>query len=412
MPIRESVFDRRCRPLVPPGYCFPVMARPRIRRKDLPPGLYCYEGRSCYIQVGNMKPVPLNTQDPEEARAIYWEFKKLWDAQNAPKQAEALADRLELAAKGADVLTVAGYASKWRETYLPRLLKRNGKPISEKTRADYSRMVENQVETHEPFQALSVADVRTRNVRAFLARWIGAPAYYNYLKAVLSRMFAQAVDEGLLDANPISDVVRRATARREVVCPMADYLKITAQLDEWEARACDLIYLISHRPGDVLRLQDREPWVKYEERDGRKVVVVSFTATKNEQAMEIADDVQAQGGIEAALQWFRRWKEEQGIVTPGVVVFPKTARRQDVGRAVSRDYLSRRFAEAVTTAGFEAGAYTLRDLRKTGLTDEAQIAGEATMKGGHKTEQMRQYYVVGGVPQRVRNNLVVLRKNG
>lgn len=392
------------------------MARPRTTQKDLPPGLYCYPGRSCFIQVGSMKPVALNTQDPVEARAIYWEFKKLYDAQHATKQAETLADRLELAAKGGDVTTVAAYARTWRTTHLPTLLKRNGKPISEKTRGDYARMIENEVEKDERFQSLAVGMVRTRDTRQFLARWIASPAYYNYIKAVLSRLFAQAVDEGLLDANPCAEVIRRAVARREVVLPMEDYLKITAQLEEWEARACDLVYLISHRPSDVLRLQDKAPWVRYElkwdekREEERMAVVVSFTATKNEQAVEVSDWVDAEGGIEATLAWFRKWKTEQEIVTPHVVVYPKTARRKDIGRAVSRDYLSRRFAEAVTKAGFEAGRYTLRDLRKTGLTDEARIAGEATKKGGHKTEQMRQYYVVGSVPQRVRNNLVVLRR--
>ncbi len=309
--------------------------------------------------------------------------------------------------------TVADYARHWRERHLPVLLKRNGKPLAAKTRADYSRMLENEVEAHEPFQILAVAEVRVRDARTFLSRWISSPAYYNYVKAVLSRMFAQAVDEGLLDANPVTDVSRRAVARREVVVPQAHYLRVTGRMEEWESRACDLVYLISHRPGDVLRLQDREPWVRYESRDGKDVVVVSFTAAKNEQAIEITDGVPADGdpdgGIESVLRWFRRWKADQGIVAPWVVVYPKGARRQDVGRAVSRDYLSRRFAEAVVSAGFEPGTYTLRDLRKTGLTEEARIAGKATDKGGHKTEQMRQYYVVGGTPSRVRNNLEVVR---
>jgi len=327
-------------------------------------------------------------------------------------------NRFEMAAKGDDTLTVAAYARQWREQHLPTLLKRNGKPVSSKTRADYSRMLQYRVETYDPFETIAVGALRTREVRQFLARWIRSPAYYNYVKAVLSRLFAQAVDEGLLDSNPVADVTRRATARREVVCPMADYLKITAQLGEWEARACDLIYLISHRPGDVLRLEDREPWVRYEirydpetDRD-REAVIISFTARKNEQAIEIADWVDKEGGIEATLKWFRRWKEEQGIVSPWVVCYPKTARRRDVGKPVSRDYLSRKFADVVLKAGFGPGAYTLRDLRKTGLTDEARLAGKATDKGGHKTEASRQYYVVGGVPQRARNNLVVMRGRG
>lgn len=388
------------------------MARPRDMNKDLPPGLYCYPGRSCYIQIGNMKPVNLNTQDRKEALEIYWAFRRIWDAERANKRAEEISERLELAAKGGDVTTVADYAKSWREQHLPTLLKKNGKPISKATREAYTRMLEHQVETYEPFQTLAVGSVHTKEVRQFLARWMSAPAYYNYVKAVLARMFAQAVDEGLLDSNPVADVTRRAVARREVVCPMADYLKITAHLEEWEQRACDLAYLVSHRPSDVLALQDKEPTVRYETRDGVDVVALAFTATKNEQAVEIVDAVNTQGGIAEALAWFRKWKEDQGIISPYVVCYPKTARKRDIGRAVSRDYLSRRFAEAVLYAGFPAGTYTLRDLRKTGLTDEARLAGKATDKGGHKTEQMKQYYVVGGVPSRVRNNLVVMRGRG
>jgi len=384
------------------------MGRPRRRDKDLPPGLYCYPGRSCYIQIGTMKPVPLKTKDRAKALALYWEFRRIWDAEQATRQAGELADRLTVAAKGGDVTTVAAYAKRWREIHLPQLLTKRGKPLAPKTRNDYGRMLEHQVEAFEDFQARAIGAARTRDVRAFLSRWIGSPAYYNYVKAVLSRMFQQAVDEGMLDANPVADVTRRAVRRREVVCPMDHYLRITGGLEEWEARACDLVYLISHRPTDVLRLRDEEPGIRYA--DGR--VVVSFTATKNEQAVEIVDDVATEGGLEAALAWFRQWKRDQGIRSPWVVCYPKTARKRDIGRPVSRDYLSRRFAEAVVAAGFEAGTYTLRDLRKTGLTDEARIAGRATDKGGHKTEQMRQYYVVGGVPSRARNNLVVMRGRG
>ena len=305
--------------------------------------------------------------------------------------------------------SVAAYARQWRETFLPTLLKRNGKPVSDKTRGDYARMLHHEVEAHEPFQTVAVGEVRTKDIRQFLAKWIGSPAYYNYVKAVLSRMLAHAVDEGLLDANPVTDVVRRAVARREVVLPMEHYLRITGCLEEWEARACDLIYLVSHRPSDVLRLRDEEPFVSYRTQDGRPVVAVSFTATKNGQAIEIVDDTGTAGGISATLEWFRKWKLAQGIISKTVVVHPITSRRQDAGQPVSRDYLSRRFANAVVAAGHASGTYTLRDLRKTGLTNEALLAGKATDKGGHKTEQMKQYYVVGGVPQRARNNLVVVR---
>ena len=387
------------------------MGRPRKHNKDLPPGLYCYPGRNCYIRIGEMKPVDLGTRDRDEAKAIYWAFQRSYAAEQATIRAEAVASALDAAAKGADRITVGGYADTWRTTRLPTLLKKDGKPLSPKTRADYNRMLQNQVAKHAPFQDLAIGELATKHCRQFLATWIGSPHFYNYMKSLLSRFLQHAVDKGLLDANPIEHVNRRPVEKREVYIPMDHYLAITAQLAEWEARACDLIYLVSHRPGDVLRLQDREPDVSYSTRRGKRVVVLTFHATKNDQAMEIVDDAEREGGIEATLAWFRRWKKDQGFVgVHHAIVYPTTSRRRSIGKPVSVGYLSKAFAAAIVAAGIEKGRYTLRDLRKKGLTDEARIAGKATNKGGHKTEQMREYYVVGGLPQRARSNLAVLRR--
>ncbi len=386
------------------------VGRPRKNNKDLPPGLYCYPGRNCYIRIGEMKPVDLGTRDRDAARAIYWEFKRSYDTEQTTLRAEEVATKLDAAAKGADIVTMVGYVETWRTTRLPGLLKKDGKPLSKKTRDDYDRMLQNQVAKHPPFQDLAVGDLTTKHCRQFLATWIGSPHFYNYMKSLLSRFLQDAVDEGLLDTNPIEQVNRRPVARREVYIPMDHYMAITAKLEEWQARACDLIYLVSHRPGDVLRLQDREPNVSYSTRRSRRVVALSFQATKNDQSMEIVDDVKRDGGIEATLAWFRQWKKTQAIASPHVVVYPTTSRRRSIGKPVSVGYLSKAFAAAIVAAGLEKGMYTLRDLRKKGLTDEARIAGKATNKGGHKTEAMREYYVVGGLPQRARNNLIVLRK--
>ncbi|HXF44878.1 MAG TPA: hypothetical protein VNK91_02050 [Burkholderiaceae bacterium] len=385
------------------------MGRPRDDgQKDLPPGLYIYAGRDAYIKLAGMKKaVTLDgIRERQRALEIYWAFRAKWDAAQTAAAAEQLLGKLETAASGGDVLTVAQYAKQWREERLPKLLaKRGGKALAPKTRDDYGRMLAHHVEAWEPFQTLAVGGLTTRHLRQYLARWIGSPNYYNYQKAVLSRLCQDLVAEGLLDANPIADVDRQATGRRMVYVPMDHYLAITDKLPEWLARACDLIYLISHRPSDVLRLKDEPPGIRYEGDD----VVVSFMPTKNEQAVEIRDRIGTAGGIEATLAWFRQWKKDQGIVSPYFVVFPKGSRRRDVGRPINRDYLSRRFAEAAAAAGL-AGRYQPRDLRKKGLTDEARLVGAATNKGGHKTEAMRQYYVVGGIPVRVRGNLTVLRE--
>ena len=383
------------------------MGRPRHHNKDLPPGLYCYSGRSCYIQLGDMKPVPLRTQDRSEALAIYWEFRRQWDTERTNRQADIIADRLQIAVQG--VVTVMDYATTWRIHRLPVLLKKNGKPIAAKTRSDYGRMLENQIEKHEEFKNLAIGAARAKHVRAFLARWIGSPNFYNNMKSLLSRMFEDAIAEALLDTSPMGDVARRPTSRRDVYTPLDHYLGITAELEEWEARACDLIYLVSHSPGDVLRLKDSD--VCYETRRGKRVVVLTLKRARTGESIDIYDYVDTAGGIEATLQWFRDWKKRQDIVSPHIVCYPTTSRRRSIGKRVSVGYLSRRFAEAAKKVNL-SGKYTPRDLRKKGLTDEARIAGKATNKGAHKTQAMREYYVVGGLPQRARNNLTVIRGRG
>lgn len=389
----------------------PPMGRPRKNgSKDLPPGLYLYNDRNAYIKMKDMsEAVEIGTRDRAEALAIYWEFRKIYDAEKSVKRAEKLIADLTIAAKGGSHTTVAEYATTWRKSHLPKLVTKEGKLISKKTLGDYERMLRLQVETNEEFKNIAVAGVTAKQIRTFLARWISNPKYYNNFKSLLSRMFADVVAEGLRDMNPVVEIARRPVAKRNVYTPLDHYLSITAEMAEWESKACDLIYLISHRPGDVLRLRDQAPDVRYELRRGRKVVIVSFTATKNEQAMEIVDYVDSEGGIESVLQWFRDWKKTQNLrLVKHFICYPKTSRRRSIGLPISVGYLSRKFAEASLAVGL-AGKYTPRDLRKKGLTDEARIAGKATNKGGHKTQAMREYYVVGGLPQRHKNKLTVIR---
>lgn len=368
------------------------MGRPRKDKKDLPPWLYCYHGRNCYIRVGDALPVDLGTKDKAEALAIYWEFRKKWDAERTEKRASRTAIRLEMAVKGTDRLTIADYAADWRQTKLPTLLKRNGNPLSDKTRADYARMLANQVEKHEPFKNLLLATCSTRDLRQFLAAWIHSPNYYNYMKSLLSRLLKHAVDEGLMDGNPVETVDRRAVAKRGVYLTDAHYTAIISGLAEWEARACDLLYLVSHRPMDVLGLKENQ--INENE--------ITFTAAKNDQDMviEMNDD------LREVVAWFRTRKTAQGIVSPYLVCYPTTSRRRSIGKRVSVEYLSRRFSAAVAAAGLED--YTLRDIRPKGLTDDFLLAGDSD-KGGHKTEAMKRHYRRVRLPMRAKNNLRRLR---
>ena len=370
------------------------VGRPRKINKDLPPGLFCYPGRNCYIRLGEMRPVDLHTKDKAEALAIYWEFRRAWDMEQASRHAESITTQLQAAAKGCDRLTVAGYAENWRKTKLPTLAKPNGKLLSKKTRADYARMLKNQVEKFEPFKTIALSAVTTKDMRQFLAQWIDSPHHYNYTKSLLSRMLQFSVDEGLLDSNPIDSIRRRPVAKRDVYMPNDHYVAITAKMTDFEARACDLLYLISHRPKDVLSLKDAQI-------DGN---IIRFTASKNDVDMEI----EMNEDLAETIRWVRDRKTEQGIVSPHLVVYPTSSKRRHIGKPLSAGYLSRKFADAVIAAGLTKGKYTLRDIRPKGLTDEFLVAGDSD-KGGHKTEAMKQHYRRVRLPMRAKNNLRRIR---
>jgi hypothetical protein len=366
------------------------MGRPRKNNRELPPGLYCYPGRNCYIRLGEAKPVDLGTTVKDEALVIYWEHRRLWDAKRMDTRTAIIVSKLQAAINGTDRLTVSGYSQSWRTTILPTLTKKNGKPLGNKTRADYARMLVNQVENNEIFKDLALTDVTPKVIRIFLGPWISSPSFYNYMKSLMSRMLKFALDEGKIDFNPVEQIDRRPVAKRETYISHKDYLAITAKMLDWESKACDLLYMVSHRPNDVLSLKDSNIYGG----------IVRFTATKNDVDMEIGMN----DALEEIVTWFRNWKTQQGIVSPFLVVYPKSTKRRFIGKPVSVGYLSGKFSEAVVSAGLTKGIYTLRDIRPKGLSDEFVTAGDSD-KGGHKTDAMKQLYRRIRVPMRAKNNL-------
>jgi len=371
------------------------MGRPRGGgSKDLPPYLYYRKDRGWFVDHPAFGRASLRTHDRDQAVTVYWQLIAELKPEIEKFEQQKLVDRLSKPKQ-----TAASYAKYYRLNILPKIVKKDGKPVSERTRSDYERMLRRDIEQSPLFQiGLSDADITV--CRRYLAAWLDNPVTYNHQKAVLSRVFKHAIDEGLILSNPVREIDRRPTRRREVYIEDDHYSQIVGNLDDWQARACDVIYLISHRPGDVLGI--REPDIEFE----GDTLTIRFTASKNGQAMEIVDD----GDLAAAVRWFRQWKAGQGILSEHLICYPKTMRRHLIGKPLTVDYLSRRFSEALVEAGFPIGTYVLRDLRKKGLTDEARATGSPTNKGGHLTEQMRREYVVGGLPVRYRNTLRVLKK--
>ena len=236
------------------------MGRPRKTNRDLPHGLFCYPGRNCFIQMYEGMPrINLKTRDRAEAKRLYAEWWPTWNQARMQKSAEQLASKLIAAVKDPEGIKVSEYAKAWREIHLPTLLKKkDGKPISDGTRDDYDRMIRRQVEPYEPFTTIPIAGLKVVHLKQFLSKWIGSPNFYNYMLSLCSRFLQYAVDEGILDTNPASEIERRTVAKRDTYMPDADYVSITGLMAERDARACDLLFLISHNPQDVLKLREEQ----------------------------------------------------------------------------------------------------------------------------------------------------------
>lgn len=231
-----------------------------------------------------------------------------------------------------------------------------------------------------------------KHLRRFLTQWMDSPAYHNYMLALLVRVYAQAVREGRIDRNPAKEVERQAPPKRDTYISDEAYAKVMAQLPaEWMVRACDLVYLLSQRPGDVLDLQHSNlDW---------DVPSVWLEQLKTGQPVEVVMNED----LEATVRWFLAWKKEQGIASPYLICTPR-GHRSGAGKRVSTEYLSKKFAQAVKDAGFPAGEYKLKDLRPKSLTDEFVEAGDSD-KGGHKSEEMKRYYRRGHLPMRAQANV-------
>lgn len=366
------------------------MARPRKRgNKSLPQGLYRDPRTGTYSLRHPVtgRGVSLRTKDESEARQIHAQVWPQWQDEAVQHRAEQVMQRIQGAGGGT---TAAGFAAYYRAEILPEAKGKGGAPLGAKTRRDYDQMLQR-VEAAEDLQ-IPLEALEPKHLRRFLAPWIDSPAYYNYLLALLARVYAQAVREGRIDRNPAKEVERLAPPKRETYLPDEAYSRIMAQLPaEWMVRAFDLIYLLSERPSDVLGLQDRNvDW---------GVPSVWLEQSKTGQPIEIVmnDD------LVENLRWFKGWKKDLGIASPYLVCTPK-GHRGGPGRRVRAEYLSKAFAQAVKDAGYKAGEYKLKDLRPKSLTDEFVEAGDSE-KGGHRTERMKRYYRRGQLPMKARTNV-------
>ena len=379
------------------------MNRPRSPgRRDLPPWFRVIRkgGHTSYaLEHPITREWATLSKDRDEALALYWqlapEIRAQVEAKRMGRRAVNVAAVMDQTRPRSGE-TLSKYLERWRTKILPTLTKRrSGKPIGEKTRGDYDRMCRLQIEPLAD-AGIPLASVDAQALRAILKPWLTMPHQYNYMRAVLSRALQHAVDEGLLAANPVKTVEGRAAPKRDVYVLDEHYVAITAKLPEYLSKACDILYLLSARPGDCLALRHDQVI----EVDGKPCV--AFTAGKTGEDQELISNT----ALAEVLDWWRAWRKQHAPLSPFLLVHPMTASRQHRGNPIDRDWLSRRFKAAAIAAGLPQ--YHLADLRPKGITDE-HLAGNTGNKGGHKTEAMKRHYQRVRLPTRA-NVMIELPK--
>jgi hypothetical protein len=375
------------------------MGRPRKQgNKDLPEGLHppSSRGKAWRMEhpvTGLLKRLK-GVTTKVEAIEVYWIIKDRYKPKVEAVAAEFTGGEL-----------VSDIAEKYRTEQLPTAMSKTGKKsLDGNTRRTYDNYLENirdAVEFKVPVSTFADIDEGPRIIRAYLSKWLTKPKTYNYRLSCLSRLFEHCIDLGKLVRNPCDPIGHRRAPDRDVYMTDEHFISITTKLEEKYhevyARACDWLYLMSGRPTNMLDVKESQ----IQEKE------IHYLATKNTQPVIMERDPE----LDELIDWFRQYKREQKIVSPFLIVHPTDAHRKLACKHITTYRLYRCFKRAMKESDLAAEMpnYTLRDIRPKALTQEAEIEGESTNKGAHKTKSMRDKYVRKAVPMRVKNKLKRLK---
>ncbi|MCK0165385.1 hypothetical protein [Marinobacter sp. S6332] len=365
----------------------------------------------------------LQTDDKDLAIRRWAILNQMWEEERREFDAELMAGNLSMCdpMDDANRITLKEYLHTWRtESIGHRVVNgrtkwgkcnvfsqrgpNRGKPIALGTRIDYASDAQ-QLEASEASDFLLADPQLLRRIRRLLSGWLTKPTHYNGLRNTLSRVFTHAVQDGLIDRNPMRDIQKISEPKREVLIPDEIYKEITTRLcvhqinrrikdGTWRAKICDLIYMMSQQPIDVFGLKEeqiRDDQSEFGEiHFARHKTGVPIVIEMNEELRDL-------------IEWFRDWKKSEDIISPYLMVYPRYFDFRSRTRPVRHRYIQIAWAQACEEAGYK-GQYQLRDLRKKGLTDEFLSQGENN-KGGHETEAMRKHYRLIRPPERSKSTL-------
>lgn len=407
------------------------------------PGLHIDRHGTFYVKHPvTGKQGSLRTKERTVAIRRWTLLNKRWEEERADWATNALADRLmslSTPRSQGDNIHLSDYLRHWRTNILGHQVvdgrvqwgdclvvsqrgSNKGKPVAIPTRTDYANDA-RQLEEQEAAQFPLSDPELLRKTRKLLSGWLEKPTHYNGLRNTLSRVFGHAVQEGLIDRNPIIDITKASEKKREVLIPDEAYAAITENLcthelnkrefdGTWRAKICDLMYMMSQQPIDVFGLKEKQaelydtPVMVTHEGESYEVWgVVRFARHKT----KVGIDLEMNEELANLWRWFIDFKRREGIISDALLVYPMYFGVRSRAKPVRHRFMSDSWADACKKAGYK-GQYQLRDLRKKGLTDEYLSQGEND-KGGHETEAMRNHYRLVKPPKRARSTLKFIGKN-
>lgn len=412
------------------------------------PGLHVNDYGVFYVKHPvTKKKGSLQTKDRTTAIRRWTLINERWEEERSDWATKALADRLvslSTPKSEGDNIHLSDYLKRWRTQVLGHHVvkgrvewkecivlaqrgKRIGQPIAMPTRIDYAndaRQLEEQDAARFPMSAPDIV----RRIRKLLAPWLDKPTHYNGLRNTLSRVMSYAVQQGIVDRNPVIDITKASAKKRLVLIPDEAYTAITENLSvhklnkrefdgTWRAKICDLIYMMSQQPIDVFGIQDKQAEIFSNPRtvtakDERGAVLESYDVHGilkiRRHKTDVGIELEMNEELADLIAWFRNFKKEQGIISEHLLVYPMYFDVRSRARPVRHRFMQGAWREASVEAGY-GHTYQLRDLRKKGLTNEFLEQGEND-KGGHETEEMRRHYRLITPPKRARSTLKYITK--
>ncbi|MFG0418040.1 tyrosine-type recombinase/integrase [Pseudomonas sp. zjy_8] len=218
--------------------------------------------------------------------------------------------------------------------------------------------------------------IQPQHIRQYLRWRQTAPISANREKALLSAIWNYAREMGYTAlANPCAGVKGNKEKGRDVYIEDSLFHAVYSKADSGLRDAMDLVYLTGQRPGDTLRMDERDI------RDGHLHVKQSKTGTKRR--------IEVTGELRQLLERIKARKAGHKVRSTRLVVV-------EDGTSMTPAMLRSRFDKARKAAGIEKAEFQLRDLRAKAGTDTAESSGDilkARDQLGHTTVVMTEHYI-------------------